>query len=107
MVVAARLDWLRRQALGGTAMQIRISPTADPHKSKVRFILHPKELAMRLECRQIMVATLDAVALIAHASVAVDRGHSHSDGAKEVSLWMPKAPTGGNTTIRSNTGTVL
>jgi hypothetical protein len=91
MAVLTRLDWLERQAKGGTKITIHFSGNA--LQEKIRFIVdkaHPgggKVSNMAISAVQLVRSAIDR-------HVVVDRGHQHSNGWSEVSFWLkPMAAT--------------
>ena len=89
MVVAARLDWIRRQVVSGTHVYITVGPARDANKCKIKATIEPSRPPLRSTSRAALLGVLDAVTIMAALGVSVDRGHRHHDSGKsEVALWL-------------------
>ena len=89
MPVLGRIDWAMRQLSMGRIGHITVGPAQDPCKVKCRVVLHPTDAGalQPLPCRGIseILRTVRHL-VVTHSSV--DRGHRHTSGISEFSIWI-------------------
>ena len=88
MVVAARISWLRQQAINGAYMTYTTSQASDPDKAKFTVRIFPDRHAVHGIAQTSMVQLLDTLSHICHNAVVVDRGHKYSSGVSESCFWV-------------------
>jgi len=97
MPVLERLSWVQRQIAAGRRCHISIGAARDQGKTKVKLTLQPPGEAANMYANMnvnALSSAIDFIQQLVANRVAVDRGHTHSDGVSVVEVWVsePSAP---------------
>ena len=87
MVVANRVAWIRQSIVNGVHVRLHVGAAQDPDKCKVRATIDPHKGRLCITTRNMLLATLDSLALSSDQLTVMDRGHRHSTGISEVCFW--------------------
>jgi len=91
MVIAARIEYLRSQVYAGFSLTASILPNPETGKVKFKFLLYPEPSVLSGAILAASTDTLDRVLQLDARYSSVDRGHCHSNGVYEVSVWFSTA----------------
>ena len=89
MVVAARIEWVRAQIMGGMHVRLSMAPAANATKIEIKIIVDPARQVGDAACKHMLLQTLDDMAALMETRIVVDRGHKHHrTGLSEIALWV-------------------
>ena len=89
MPAISRIDWITRQLDMGRMAHVVLGQAKDPNKLKVKVMLSPPMNGTISPCACFGVkSVLGWVRTLVSLSVAMDRGHKHSSGLSEISIWL-------------------
>ena len=93
MPVIGRLDWIQRQLQMGRRGYMCIGAARDAAKYKVKVHLEPASAGViDPMVRDALSRMLAGVRAMVQDGVAMDRGHRHTSGMSEVSIWVSSSP---------------
>eukprot|EP00928_Gymnodinium_smaydae_P069680 TRINITY_DN5331_c0_g1_i1.p1 TRINITY_DN5331_c0_g1~~TRINITY_DN5331_c0_g1_i1.p1 ORF type:complete len:388 (-),score=18.61 TRINITY_DN5331_c0_g1_i1:130-1224(-) len=88
MPIYSRLDWIASQVIAGRSTHLSIGAAKDGNKLKIKICMQPS-YNMQPVVRDYQLTVVQHIRdLLASGFVAMDRGHKHSDGMSEVSIWL-------------------
>ena len=103
MVVSTRIAYVRGLAEQGHSVSLKLDPTRDVFKAKIRF----GDLAdvVPKQARGYMVAAIDVFLAMCSAGVVNDRGHKYSSGFSNIKILMrePNVPDAFGLPMRDTT----
>ena len=83
-----RIQWVKRQVLVGVSVRVYIGPAYDIRKCKVKILIEPWKAALPWASQHLLLGILGTLEAAGQTYVCVDRGHKHSGGGSEISLWL-------------------
>ena len=86
--LGARLLFLRNKVAEGFQVHVYWSHSIVSQQRKAKVIVGDTPNVVPAQFRAATLCMLEAIALAVRDSAAVDRGHKHSNGKSEVSMWL-------------------
>ena len=88
MVVLERIAYIHKKVHEGYVVHVAVSSAAQHGRAKIKIIISGQDGCTSAITRATIGAVLGSIAELVKRNVAVDRGHKHSDGSTEVSIWV-------------------
>ena len=94
MPILSRLDWISKQVDMGRCVHIHVGRAFDVNKSKIRFVLpSPASATINVATAFVVKELISSIRRMCSTDgvSCMDRGHKHSDGTSEVSIWLRRS----------------
>ena len=88
MVVVDRIDFCISQVRAGRYIVINYLPSPTNGKLKVKLLNKPTFHYIPEHISMTLISSLEMLKSLDVATTTVDRGHKHTDGTMEVSIWF-------------------